>query len=208
MGKIVDEVFDGAIEDSSVIEEIYACIKRHEAALSTDAEPVAARFNFDGYGFQYIDNGSGSDWKTRKPDAELLYDRPQLPAPSVAVKALEALLSAVKSSVKVKAGPHRVILKDGTAVTGEIADRWLEFMHLIQEVCENALSAQVQDVAEYEYRLLTAEGREYARLSAKTDDEAHKINDGNFAGRLTVQRRVVPEWEVVAAPAAKLEGKP
>ncbi|TQN55356.1 DUF551 domain-containing protein [Agrobacterium tumefaciens] len=34
MGKIVDEVFDGAIEDTSVIEEIYAVIKREEAALS------------------------------------------------------------------------------------------------------------------------------------------------------------------------------
>jgi len=32
LGKIVDEVFDGAIEDASVIEEIYAAIKRHEAA--------------------------------------------------------------------------------------------------------------------------------------------------------------------------------
>jgi hypothetical protein len=30
LGKIVDEVFDGAIEDASVIEEIYAAIKRHE----------------------------------------------------------------------------------------------------------------------------------------------------------------------------------
>ncbi|WP_454686884.1 hypothetical protein [Agrobacterium leguminum] len=34
MGKIVDEVFDGAIEDASVIEEIYAVIKREEANLS------------------------------------------------------------------------------------------------------------------------------------------------------------------------------
>lgn len=31
LGKIVDEVFDGAIEDASVIEDIYAAIKRHEA---------------------------------------------------------------------------------------------------------------------------------------------------------------------------------
>lgn len=31
LGKIVDEVFDGAIEDASVIEEIYAAIKRHES---------------------------------------------------------------------------------------------------------------------------------------------------------------------------------
>ena len=34
MGKIVDEVFDGAIEDPRVIEEIYAVIKREEATLS------------------------------------------------------------------------------------------------------------------------------------------------------------------------------
>ena len=31
MARIVDEVFDGAIEDTRVIEEIYAVIKRHEA---------------------------------------------------------------------------------------------------------------------------------------------------------------------------------
>lgn len=38
LGKIVDEVFDGAIEDASVIEDIYAAIKRHEAQ---DAKPIA-----------------------------------------------------------------------------------------------------------------------------------------------------------------------
>lgn len=36
-------------------------------------EPVAARYDFDGYGWRYIDDGSGSDWQTRKPDAELVY---------------------------------------------------------------------------------------------------------------------------------------
>jgi predicted NBD/HSP70 family sugar kinase len=30
MGKIVDEVFDGAIEDASVIEQIYDAIKKHD----------------------------------------------------------------------------------------------------------------------------------------------------------------------------------
>lgn len=30
LGKIVDDVFDGAIEDASVIEQIYAAIKKHE----------------------------------------------------------------------------------------------------------------------------------------------------------------------------------
>lgn len=36
-------------------------------------EPVAVRYNFDGYGWQYIDNGSGSDWLTRHKDGETLY---------------------------------------------------------------------------------------------------------------------------------------
>lgn len=39
-------------------------------------EPVAMRYDFDGYGWKYIDNGSGSDWMTRHPDGELLYDGP------------------------------------------------------------------------------------------------------------------------------------
>lgn len=40
------------------------------------AEPVAARYNFDGHGWLYIDNGSGSDWPTRYSDAEPLYTLP------------------------------------------------------------------------------------------------------------------------------------
>jgi hypothetical protein len=38
-------------------------------------EPVAIRYDFDGYGYQYIDSGSGSDWQTRV-DGELLYTHP------------------------------------------------------------------------------------------------------------------------------------
>ena len=40
-------------------------------------EPVAMRYDFDGYGYQYIDSGSGSDWRTRIPDAEAVYAAPQ-----------------------------------------------------------------------------------------------------------------------------------
>jgi len=35
-------------------------------------EPVAIRYDFDGYGYQYMDSGSGSDWQTRV-DGEFLY---------------------------------------------------------------------------------------------------------------------------------------
>ena len=38
-------------------------------------EPVAIRYDFDGYGYQYMDSGSGSDWQTRV-DGELLYADP------------------------------------------------------------------------------------------------------------------------------------
>jgi hypothetical protein len=38
-------------------------------------EPVAIRYDFDGYGYQYIDSGSGSDWQSRVK-GELLYAHP------------------------------------------------------------------------------------------------------------------------------------
>lgn len=40
------------------------------------AQPVAARYDWDGDGFLYIDSGSGSDWLTRHADAEPLYTLP------------------------------------------------------------------------------------------------------------------------------------
>ena len=38
-------------------------------------EPVAIRYDFDGYGYQYIDSGTGSDWQTRVK-GEPLYTAP------------------------------------------------------------------------------------------------------------------------------------
>ena len=38
-------------------------------------EPVAIQYDFDGYGYQYMDSGSGSDWQTRV-EGELLYTHP------------------------------------------------------------------------------------------------------------------------------------
>ena len=39
-------------------------------------EPVAMRYDFDGYGWLYIDNGSGSNWKEKIKNAEPLYTAP------------------------------------------------------------------------------------------------------------------------------------
>ena len=41
-----------------------------------DQEPVAMRYDFDGYGWLYIDNGSGSNWKEKIKNAEPLYTTP------------------------------------------------------------------------------------------------------------------------------------
>ena len=41
-----------------------------------EAQPAAARYGWDGDGWLYLDNGSGSDWLTRHADAEPLYTLP------------------------------------------------------------------------------------------------------------------------------------
>lgn len=91
LGKIVDEVFDGAIEDPSVIEEIYAVIKREEGALSA-AEPVAA-MTTDYLGCEYISMDVAGIEKIAaahsKGPTEVVYLYAAPSAPSVAVKALE-----------------------------------------------------------------------------------------------------------------------
>ena len=47
-----------------------------EALAQPKQEPVAMRFDFDGYGWLYIDNGSGSNWKEKIKNAEPLYTTP------------------------------------------------------------------------------------------------------------------------------------
>ena len=46
-----------------------------EALAQPEQEPVAIRYDFDGYGYQYIDSGTGSDWQTRT-EGEFLYTHP------------------------------------------------------------------------------------------------------------------------------------
>ena len=47
----------------------------HSDTQSHPIEPVAMRYDFDGYGYMYIDSGSGSDWQTREK-GEFLYTHP------------------------------------------------------------------------------------------------------------------------------------
>jgi len=58
--------------------KVTEAIKALEEALNQEqGEPVAMRYDFDGYGYKYIDSGSGSDWQTRERGAEPLYTTPQ-----------------------------------------------------------------------------------------------------------------------------------
>lgn len=48
----------------------------NELATLKQQEPEAMRYGWDGHGYLYIDNGSGSDWQTRHPHAEPMIVRP------------------------------------------------------------------------------------------------------------------------------------
>jgi len=49
---------------------------KNKDAPQPEQEPVAMRYDFDGYGWLYIDNGSGSNWKEKIKNAEPLYTTP------------------------------------------------------------------------------------------------------------------------------------
>ena len=49
-----------------------------EALAHPDKEPAAMRYDFDGYGYQYIDSGSGSDWQKRVQGEPLYTAPPQI----------------------------------------------------------------------------------------------------------------------------------
>ena len=70
-------------DTDEIAEYIVAATKELTEAIDAlqalqSGEPVAVRYGFDGYGYLYLDGGSGSDWMTRIPDAEKLYAAPQL----------------------------------------------------------------------------------------------------------------------------------
>ena len=69
----LDMVDDGSGNMVFRKEQAITAIK--ETLAHPDQEPVAIRYDFDGYGYQYIDSGSGSDWQTRV-QGEPLYTAP------------------------------------------------------------------------------------------------------------------------------------
>ena len=78
--KLALEVLNRCGSDSYVMEqEAITAIKEALAQPEQSTpcgEPVAMRYDFDGYGWKYIDNGSGSNWQTRIENAEPVYTAP------------------------------------------------------------------------------------------------------------------------------------
>ena len=63
--------------EQAIATAIQAAAETTTAGHAQDAEPVAIAYAYDGFGWQYIDSGSGSDWKERgmaHDDAIPLYD--------------------------------------------------------------------------------------------------------------------------------------
>ena len=90
------DVTEAHYNSAGLESEAFMRRKLYVEAPEQQAEPVAARYDFDGYGYRYIDNGHGSDWETRFPDAEMLYtapppsDRPQAPITTERIRELES----------------------------------------------------------------------------------------------------------------------
>ena len=73
-----------------------------EALAQPEQEPVAMRYDFDGYGWLYIDNGSGSNWKEKIKNAEPLYTTPPQRKPLTD----EQLIAAYDSEQQGRYGDH------------------------------------------------------------------------------------------------------
>ena len=74
-----DECNCGADNVNAQFDKAITAIK--EALAQPEQEPVAMRYDFDGYGWLYIDNGSGSNWKEKIKNAEPLFTAPPQPKP-------------------------------------------------------------------------------------------------------------------------------
>jgi len=66
-------------------------------------ELVAIRYDFDGYGYQYMDSGSGSDWQTRV-EGEPLYSE-------AFVRQLQAEIEVLKNEIMdwINDSPYNII---------------------------------------------------------------------------------------------------
>ena len=79
--KLALEALETVVADVKTTPTAYEVQRQAIAAIKEvlsqpEPEPVAMRYDFDGYGWLYIDNGSGSNWREKIKNAEPLYTTP------------------------------------------------------------------------------------------------------------------------------------
>ena len=90
-----------------------------------EQEPVAMRYDFDGYGYKYIDTGSGSDWKTRIKEADPLYTSPPQRKPLTtdqmyaAIRPLFKTDALAEAALSISFAEYRAIEKAAHGIKGE-----------------------------------------------------------------------------------------
>lgn len=72
----LEEIHVGNMTPMAETNWIKAITAIKEALAEPEQEPVAMRYDYDGYGWLYIDNGSGSNWREKIKNAEPLYTAP------------------------------------------------------------------------------------------------------------------------------------
>jgi len=182
-----------------------ALVAALEAALSTDAEPVAYRPSYQQIKDTVQSNinrmhsaGESHLMMARWLSADLDKLYPPQPAPSVAVKALE---DAVRKELE-GIDKEETYDSKGWWETSTGSSFGAEKLNAVLLLIRSALSAQVQDVAE----LSPADymRRHDAAIAAY---EANTPSDYRYSA-LALRKAVDAAFEVAAAPAAKLEEKP
>ena len=85
----------GVLDRQEVLNQGFTAFTTIREALAEQPaqQPVAMRYDFDGYGYKYIDAGSGSDWQTRIKDAEPVYTSPQPAQQQKPVAALQRVMA-------------------------------------------------------------------------------------------------------------------
>lgn len=168
-----------------------------EAALVQEqAEPVAMRYGYDGYGYQYIDSGSGSDWRTRIKDAEPLCVAPLKAVPYAAQSAYWA------ASDRIQIDPVTGSVSIGAVQAEPVQEPSSDFDRGFQRGWRRAMRDRDRDFA--------MRARVEERLAALVQEQAEPVAGVvlNEEGRAALVEHGREEWHCAARNARRLYTAP
>jgi len=164
-------------------------------------EPVAMRYDFDGYGYKYIDSGSGSDWQTREK-GEFLYTKPFFNQKPVAMMVKidgfdKPEFTTTCSSAALKHPNYTALYDHPMRELSDATIRELSvtFMLVLRRTSEDELFENV-----YEYSKLLLK-----KASEMTDKESAIYATGYWNGIAKVKLRELTDEEITQIVSEKLE---